>query len=102
MKISAKLGKMRKTVDWVVYPAQKDGRIVIQSDKRIATFGGPMNSIPPGKALLSKSCSSGAYFVHLSPACGATLVDLPDDVLEAAIGAQPKSGQEIGPRVYVL
>lgn len=101
-KIHAKLGNMRKVVDWVVYPGQKDGRVTIQSDKRIAVFSTrPDGEIPPGKVLLSKHQSGGAYFLHLSPMCGATLVDLPDDVRDAALAAQPQSGDEIGPGVYV-
>ena len=102
-KIHGKLGNMRKVVDWVVYPGEKDGRITIQSDKRIATFSvSPEGSIPQGKVLLSKSQPSGAYFVHLSPMCGAKLYDLPDEIRDAAIAAQPKSGDEIGPGGRVL
>jgi len=101
-KIHAKLGNMRKVVDWVVYPSQKDSRIVIQADTRIAAFAGPQNAIPPGKCLLSKRQPGGAYFLHLSPMCGATMVDLPDDVRDAAIAAQPQSGDKIGPGVFVL
>lgn len=100
--ITAKLGKMRKAVRWTVYPAQKDSRIILQSSAYIAAFAGPQNAIPPGKALLSKRQPGGAYFVHLSPMCGAELVDLPADVLEAALAAQPQSGDEIGPGVFVL
>lgn len=101
-KIHAKLGNMRKVVDWVVYPGQKDGRITIQSDKRIATFSvSPEGSIPQGKVLLSSHQSGGAYFLHLSPMCGAKLYDLPEDVRAAALAAQPQSGDEIGPGVYV-
>lgn len=96
-KIHAKLGNMRKVVDWVVYPSQKDGRVVIQADNYIAAFAvDPQCAIPQGKALLSKRQSGGAYFVHLSPMCGATLVDLPNEVRDAAIEAQPKSGDRLG------
>ncbi len=37
MRIIGKLGKMRKEVDWVVYPI-KSSRIIVQSDSRIAEF----------------------------------------------------------------
>lgn len=100
-RIHTKLGNMRKVVDWVVYPVRNDGRVVIQSDSRIAAFGGPSGSIPMGKALLSKRQPGGAYFLHLSPACGATLVDLPLEVVNAAMAAMPQSGDKIGPGVFV-
>ena len=90
-KIRAKLGRMRKVVEWVVYPAKKDGRIVIQSDKRIAMF----HNDGSNKGLLSKSCPNGAYFLHLSPACGAEVVEIPQGVIDAALAAQPKSGDKI-------
>lgn len=99
-KIHAKLGTMRKVVDWVVYPAQKDGRVTIQADNYIAMFSTrPDGEVPTGKVLLSKRQAGGAYFIHLSPACGATLVDLPDEVRDAALAAEPKSGDRIGPGV---
>lgn len=98
MHITAKLGKMRKAVRWIVYPALKDGRIQIQSDKRIALFSNDGSN----RAILSKHISSGAYGVHLSPACGATVVDIPQDVIDAALAVQPQSGDRIGPGVLVL
>jgi len=102
MKINAKLGNMRKSVEWTVYPAQKDGRVVIQSSKRIAAFDSiGAGSIPQGKVLLSKNQPNGAYFIHLSPMCGATLEVLPDDVRDAALASQPQSGDHIGHGVYV-
>ena len=91
MQITAKLGNMRKAVEWTVYPPQRDGRIVIQSDSRIAMF----HNDGSGKCLLSKHRSGGAYFLHLSPACGATVVPVPQDVIDAALAAQPKSGDVI-------
>jgi hypothetical protein len=97
MHINAKLGTMRKSVQWSVYPQKKDGRIVIQSNKRIAVF----HDDGSNKGLLSKSCPSGAYFLHLSKACGATDVDIPQDVIDAALEAQPVSGDKIGPGVFV-
>lgn len=102
MHITAKLGNMRKAVEWTVYPAQKDGRVVLQSSTRIAAFGGPDGSIPPGKALLSKRHPGGAYFVHLSPMCGATLVDIHSTVIEEALEAMPQSGDLIGGVVRIV
>ena len=97
-KITAKIGDMRKAVEWVVYPAQADdkGFITIQSEKRIARF-----DRADGKGLLSKSCPNGAYFLHLNPIMGATAVLVPSAVVAAAVNAQPKSGDKIGPGVYV-
>jgi hypothetical protein len=97
MHVTAKLGKMRKEVRWIVYPAQKDGRIVIQADKRIALFTNDGSN----KGFLSKSVSSGAYFLHLSPACGATVVDIPQAVIDAALAVQPQKGHQIAPGVHV-
>lgn len=85
---TAKLGNMRKEVDWTVYPAKKDGRIIIQSDHRIAVFCNDGTN----KGLLSKHCAGGAYFQHLSPVCGATVVDVPQEVIDAAVAAQPQNG----------
>lgn len=99
--ITAKLGTMRKTVEWTVYPASKtsgkDAELtVIQSDHRICAFN-PVT----GEGWLSKACANGAYFIHLNPALGATVVTVPPEVREAALAATPKSGDEIGPGVYV-
>jgi hypothetical protein len=41
------------------------------------------------------------HFLHLSKACGATDVDIPQDVIDAALEAQPVSGDKIGPGVFV-
>jgi len=97
MHINAKLGNMRKSIEWIVYPQKKDGRIVIQGSRRIAMF----HNDGSNRGLLSKSHSGGAYFLHLSPACGATVVDIPQDVIDAALEAQPVSGDKIGPGVFV-
>lgn len=99
--VTGKLGDMRKAVEWTVYPQAKDGsdesRIILQSHARIVAI-----DTAKGKGLLSKACPSGAYFVHLHPAAGAKVVDVPADMIEAAKAAQPKSGDEIGPGVRVL
>ena len=97
MQINTKLGKMRKAVDWTVYPSKKDGRIVIQSSKRIAMFQDDGSN----KGYLSKNVSSGAYFLHLSPLCGATVVEIPQDVIDAALAVQPQKGDHIAHGVYV-
>ena len=94
--IIAKLGTMRKEVEWTIYPPHKDGRIILQSEHYIAVFD------TSGRGLLSKRQGGGAYFLHLSPACGAGPVMVPQDVILAALAAQPQPGQEIGPGVRVM
>ena len=95
MNVSAKLGNMRSGVEWTVYPARKDGTIVIQSEHRICAFRAD------GHGVLSKHVGSGAYFVHLSPACGAVEVVVPEEVVKAALAGTPAVGSEVGPGVYV-
>lgn len=89
--ITAKLGNMKKAVEWTVYPASKDSDdITIQSDHRIAQI-----SVKHKRAWLSVHRANGAYFVHLLPALGATVVPVPDEVITAALAAQPKSGDTL-------
>jgi hypothetical protein len=82
VNVNAKLGNMRKAVDWTVYPEKKDGRIIIQAEHYIAMFK------KDGDGLLSKRQQGGAYFVHLSPMCGAEPVKVPPEVVQDAIKAQ--------------
>jgi hypothetical protein len=96
--ITAKLGNMRAEVEWTVYPPSKDGRITIQSDHRIALFRNDGSN----KGLLSKHKAGGAYFAHLSPACGAEVVDVPQEVVDAAVAAQPKDGDTMGNGVITI
>jgi hypothetical protein len=60
--IIGKLGNMRKSVDWIIYPQDLKSPFdrIVQSDTRIAKI-----NIETGKGVLSKNCPSGAYFVHL-------------------------------------
>lgn len=99
-RVTAKLGTMRKAADWIVYPAERamDGKTVtvIQSDTRIAAF-----DPATGDGMLSKARKNGAYFMHLSPFMSATPITVPADVIAAVLDARPKSGDEIGPGVYV-
>lgn len=96
-RVTFKLGNMRKPADWVVYPAGGvDGKIVVQSATRIAEFH-PVT----GEGVLSKACANGAYFIHLNRALGATAITVPPEVIALVREAQPKSGDKIGPGVYV-
>ena len=106
--ITAKLGNMRKAKDWVVYPAPKSvvasindpdapsGSLLIQCDTRICRF-----DIGTGVGTLSAHKSNGAYGTDLMGFRGATQVVVPPEVIADALGAQPKSGDAIGPGVYV-
>jgi len=81
MQITTKLGDMRRAVEWTVYPVTKDGRMVIQSNKRIAMF----HNNGSNKGLLSTAQPSGAYLIHLSPACGAKTVDIPQNIIDEVL-----------------
>lgn len=98
-RVMAKLGNMRKAADFIVYPKSTDDtskNLIIQSDSRICKF-----DVETGKGLLSAN-KRGAGFMHLHPVLGATVIDVPSDVIEAAKAATPKSGDEIGPGVRIL
>lgn len=95
MRFTAKLGSMRKAKDWVTYPRGSKPEVIIQCDDRIAIFN-PEN----GKGLLSKSTRNPG-FIFLNPALGATLVEIPPEVVKLALASEPKPGQEIGPGVFL-
>lgn len=85
--VSAKLQRMRKPQDFVVYPKSRtdNGDLVVQSDKSIGRF-----DPETGKGVLNVR---GPFFAHLSQASPFTF---PMDFVEACIEAQPKSGDTIG------
>ena len=88
-RITAKIGKMRKPQDFIVYPpSTAEGKIVIQSDKSIAMF-----DENTGKGLLN---IKGCYFVHLNQALGAIPYEFPMEFVNACKEAQPHSGDLIG------
>jgi len=95
--VQARIGNMRKTMEWVVYPratnAENDN-IVIQCSSRIASFD-PLT----GRGLLSKPCPNGAYFLHLNKAFGAVEIDVPQDVIVLCQANQPQPGDEIAPGI---
>ncbi len=83
--ITAKLGNMRKTVEWVIYPLdpKAPNLIIIQSDKRIARI-----DIEKDIAFLSDG-KHGNSFLSLSPQLGAKLVEVSVslvDVLRQTLG----------------
>jgi hypothetical protein len=76
--VTGKMGNMKKAVDWVLYPQQPDSldTVIIQSDKRIAKV-----DLNTGKAVVSNG-KGHPGFICLSPALGATTVDVPPDMLQ--------------------
>lgn len=81
--VTCKLGNMRKAQEFTLYPYTKgETTIVIQADNRIARV-----DLVSGKALLSNGKGGHQGTVKLLPQLGATLVDVPADIL-ASIKAQ--------------
>lgn len=99
--VVAKLGNMKKAVDWTVYPqatnAVDNDVITIQSDHRIAAI-----NVRNRTGILSAHKGSGAYFMHLNTAFGATVLsDIPQDVIDAIVATQPKKGDQVAPGLYI-
>ena len=94
-RITAKLGNMRKAVEWVVCPVSNAGGMVyIQSDKRICKF-----DPATGNGVLSASHNYPVFITLSLPS--ATPVVVPPDVVAACVEATPKSGDVIGSGVRV-
>lgn len=93
--ITAKLGNMRKAAEFVVCPVSNadPDTLYIQSDKRICKF-----NTKTGKGLLSNGKGHPGFTALY---IGATEITVPQEVIDAATGATPKSGDKIGPGVYV-
>lgn len=92
---TAKLGNMRKAVSWVVCPVSNadPDTVYIQCNKRICRF-----NTKTGKGLLSAPQNyPGFHALYI----GATEITVPQEVIDAATGAAPKSGDQIGPGVFV-
>ena len=96
IRIETKLGNMRKTQSWVVYPAKADGMIMIQCSRRIAAFFDDGTN----RGRLSGSHNYPGFHT-LSAALGAKEIDVPQEVIDAALAAQPKSGDQIGSVLFV-
>jgi hypothetical protein len=76
--VNGKFKGQRKVFRWTVCPVSnaKENERYIQCKSRIARV-----NIETGKAILSKSVSGGAYFVHLNAAMGAKEVECPEDII---------------------
>lgn len=96
--ITAKLGNMRKAAEFIVYPQspRNPNILTLQSDHRIAYV-----VTDTRQGMLSAYKPNGAYFIHLVREAGASEITVPQDVIDAALAAQPKSGDAIGPGVTV-
>lgn len=86
--ITGKLGNMRKSVEWTVYPARRPSERVrlIQCDKRIAAV-----NLDTGEAVVSDG-KGHPGFQKLSDHMGATKCMCPSDMLEQLRGVP-----EVGP-----
>lgn len=95
-KVYGKLGNMRKSVDWTVYP-HKDGEttIFVQSDKRAVSI-----DLTTGKGMLSNG-KGHPSFMSVLKVLGAVEIDVPQDFIDACLEAQPKSGDRIGPGIFI-
>lgn len=94
IEITAKLGNMRKAVKWTVYPhvtGHESNEVMIQSDRRIAKF-----NTETGEGFVSDGKGGHPGFYKLLPMAGARPVTVPQEVIDAALAAQPKSGDTIG------
>lgn len=95
-RVTLKFGNMRKFDDFVVYP-YKAGQtsLFIQSGKRCALI-----EIATGRCVLSAP-KNYPNTQHLTPEQGATLLTLPPFMVQACLDAQPRSGDRIGPGVFI-
>lgn len=94
-RVTAKLGNMRKAVEFVVCPVSNaGGMIYIQSDKRICKF-----DPATGAGVLSASHNYPVFITLSLPS--AMPVTVPPDVIAACVANIPKSGDEIGSGVRV-
>lgn len=94
-QISFKIGSMRKAVDWIVYPpsrtaSQNDPTLFVQSDKRALSI-----NLTTKKGMLSKAQTYPGFHSTMK-ICGATEVDVPDEIIKLCTDAQPQSGDTMG------
>ncbi|MED5285040.1 MAG: hypothetical protein VYC71_03640 [Planctomycetota bacterium] len=87
--VTAKLGNMRKAVEWTVCPAQqgREHRRIIQSKNRIAEV-----NLDRGSVVLSDGKGGHQGFYKLDPFLGATVVDCPPELLEQLRGMDATTG----------
>jgi len=84
----AKLGNMRKAVEWITYPARDDGLILIQSDHRMCRF-----DPKTGKGTLGRNATNSCCIDLVLP--GATEIVVPKNIIDMAVDAQPNHGDSV-------
>jgi len=96
IQVKGKLGSMRKTVDWTVYPQGDDKDIVIvQSNRRICRF-----SIKSQKGVLSAS-HNYPCFATLQMR-GAKAIHIPQEFIDQVMDDKvPVSGDQVAPGLYI-
>lgn len=88
--VHGKLGNMRKSVDWVVYPKTSGlGDIFVQSDRYACRF-----DPETGEGYLSNGKGHPAFFTTTRQ-FGAKPVTVPQDFIDACLEAQPQKGDRI-------
>jgi len=102
-RVHGKVGNMRKAVDWVVYPGEReqDGNKVlfVQSDKRALAV-----NVETRKGVLSNGKGHPGFhtvskmMVQLGQA---KVIDVPQEFIDQCVEGQAKSGDHIGGGVYI-
>jgi hypothetical protein len=97
-QVTAKFGKMRKAVEWVVYPqGQGDAdRLQLQSDHRCIIIDAEKRV-----GLLSPHVANYPTFAHCGLVGREIIKDVPQEIIDAAKQARPQRGDQIGGGVFV-
>ena len=88
--IKTKLGNMRKSAEFVVYPRSDYGNVKIQSSHRTCLF-----DADTGKGWLSRHVANYPTFLHCNPVMGGTAIIVPQEVIDEALAAEPKIGDKV-------
>lgn len=95
--VELKLGNMRKSAEFVVYPTRSDGGVqsnfIVQSDKRIARI-----NKTTGAGVLSNGKGHPGFHALLFNTIPITVSA---EILKQLSENQPKSGDEVGPGVTI-
>jgi hypothetical protein len=94
-KFTAKFGKMRKAVEWVVYPGGEEGFLRVQCDKRCAII-----RLADGKGILSPAANYPSFVLIGGPGCETFIVS--PELLEEMKACKPKSGDVISSGVAYI
>ena len=103
-QVTFKIGPMRKSVEWTVYPeSQKrpdEGHMAhrmlfVQSDKRALNI-----DLKTKKGMLSNG-KGHSDFASTTSFLGAIEIDVPDEIIQLCLNFQPKNGDRIAHGVYI-